>query len=279
MRSLLLLVLAAAVFGVAPLSVRGGPMLGAALPIVLCVALAVVVSGQVSGVAVALGAVAAFVGTFAWAMAPALGGAITLALVYAERSLRIRTLRAIGAHVGLALLAGAAAGLLAASFSASPLASHAVAVTMCAVLAMLPLVIEADDRRVLLLEAAAATLGAPLASTLLEGAALLRHDETLDRETAAKIKKTWLSLERLIEARLRLEGKARSKGDTAVLVREMLDRQIIEHVTSLSRARAAAATATAAEVGIDDQAVRDVHARGEALDERSRAMVEMGDTP
>ena len=55
----------------------------------------------------------------------------------------------------------------------------------------------------------------------------------------------------------------------------MLDRQITEHIATLTRAYTAVTTMGAAEVGIDDSAVREAHARGEALDEQSRAIVEV----
>lgn len=150
---------------------------------------------------------------------------------------------------------------------------------MCAVLAALPYLVEADDPRVLFLEAAARRIGPPVASTLLDGVELLRCDLTpLDRETRANVEKSWRSLERIVEARLAiLRGSARTgRGETAALVTAMVDRQITEHVASLTRAYAAAATMGAAEAGIDDRALRDVDARGEALDEQTRALVEVG---
>jgi hypothetical protein len=141
-----------------------------------------------------------------------------------------------------------------------------------------PLLVHADDARVLSLEDAAKRVGAPLATTLLEGAELLRCGDVslLDKVTARNVKKSWRSLDRLVEARLAMQQGNARRGDTAAMVTAMVDRQITEHIASLTRAYAAVTTAGAAEVGIDDSAIRDVHARGEALEVQSRAIVEAG---
>ncbi len=279
MHPLLLLASAGGLFAALPYAARGGQWTGTVVPMALSIAFAVAAAGRPGGLAVMAGAVAAFAGSLAWSMMPALGGSVVVGLAYAERSLRVRPLRARLVHLGLALVAGGAAGALAASYAASPLLPRGVAVVMCAVLAALPYLVEADDPRVLFLEAAARRIGPPVASTLLDGVELLRCDLTpLDRETRANVEKSWRSLERIVEARLAiLRGSARTgRGETAALVTAMVDRQITEHVASLTRAYAAAATMGAAEAGIDDRALRDVDARGEALDEQTRALVEVG---
>jgi len=277
-----LLTSAAGLFTVLPGASRGGLVTGTLLPMLLAIMLAVAVSGRVSGIAVIAGALAAFAGSLAWTFVPALGGAVVVGLAYAERTLRVRAARIRIVHASLATLAGAAAGALSAGYASSPPLYRGVAVVMCAVLAAIPLFIDADDPRVTLLEAAASKLGGPMAATLLDGVELLRCGDTalLDRETAANVKKSWRSLERLLEARLAMvpgSGTANvRRGETAAMVTAMVDRQITEHIASLGRAYAAVTTAGAAEVGIDDSALRDVHARGEALDEQSRAIVEVG---
>jgi hypothetical protein len=55
----------------------------------------------------------------------------------------------------------------------------------------------------------------------------------------------------------------------------MLDARLAEHVTALARAYAAVDTARAAELGLDDVALRTVESAGEALDHVSRAMIEV----
>jgi len=274
----LLLSTAACLFGALPYAGRSGPVLGAIVPVALAIAFAVAASGRVNGVAVMAGAVAALASSVAWGVLPALGGALAVGLGYAERTLRVRSARAKGVHVGLALFAGGAAGTLAATYGASALVHRGVALLMCAVLATLPLLVAADDARVMTLESAAARLGPPIAGPLLDGVTLLRCGDTglLDRETAANVERSWRSLERLIDARLAMHAGATRRGDTAALVTAMVDRQITEHIASLTRAYAAVTTIGAAEAGLDDSALREVHARGEALDEQSRAIVEVG---
>jgi len=293
MGPVLLLLSAGGLFTFLPSASRGGVIAGTLLPLLLAVAFAVAVAGRPAGVAIMAGAVAAFAGSVAWAIFPPLGGAVVIGLGYAERTFRVRPLRARIAHLVLAVVAGAVAGLLSSAYAASPALLRGVAVVMCCVLTAIPLLVPAEDPRTLLLEDAARKLGAPLAATLLDGAELLRCGDPslLDRETAANVKKSWNALDRLLEARLAMlggtSGRTRSHDvaargpvhparDTDAMVTAMVDRQIMEHVASLTRAYAAVTTMGAAEVGIDDSAVREVHARGEALDEQSRAIVEVG---
>jgi len=279
--ALILAALASAggVFTVLPGQPRGGPLLGTLLPILVTVAFAVAVSGRPNAVALMAGAVAALVGSVAWAVIPELGGALVVGLAYAERSLRVRPLRLRLVHVGLAVAVGAGAGALAEAYASAPLLYRSVAVVMCAVVSLVPFFMEADAPGVRVLEDAAKQLGPPIAAALLDGAELLRCDTSLlDRETASNVRKSWRSLEKLVEARLAMAGGGgpTRRGETAAMVTAMVDRQITEHIASLTRAYAAVTTMGAAEVGIDDTALRDVHARGEALDEQSRAIVEVG---
>jgi hypothetical protein len=280
--SLVVLALSAGgLFTALPSAAKSGPLVGTLVPIALAVTFAIAAAGRPSTAATMAGAVAAFAGSIAWTMFPVLGGAVLLGVAYAERSARVRPVRARVVHVGLAVLAGGAAGALTSAYASAPLPHRAVAIVMGSVLATLPLFVPADDPRVHLLEAAARRLGAPLAATLLEGVELLRCGDTslLDRETASTVRKSWRSLDRLIEARLAMLGgapTASKKSETATMVTAMVDRQITEHVATLTRAYAAVTTAGAAEIGLDDSAVREVHARGEALDEQSRAIVEVG---
>jgi hypothetical protein len=277
MRPALLLAAAAALFLVLPQVGRAGAVSGTLLPVALAVAFAVVVAGRPSGTAIMAGALAAFAGSVVWSVAPSLAGGIVVGLGYAERTLRVRTVRTRALHLALALTSGAIAGALAASYAASPTALHGVALALCAVLSTTPLLVTADDARVALLESAAGRLGPPVSVALHEAAELLRCGDSalLDRETAAHVETSWRALDRLIEARLRIRVGVSSRSESARLVREMLDKQITEHVTSLIRGVTASRTVGAAEVGLDDTAFRDVDARGDVLDEQTRAMVEV----
>jgi hypothetical protein len=151
---------------------------------------------------------------------------------------------------------------------------------MASVLACAPLLVPADDMRVRRLESAAEALGAPLATHLLDGADLLRCSDIglLDRETRARVAKSWRALERLLEARLAMQSSpSRQVGrETAAAVTSMLDRRILTTLESITRAYAAATTVEAASAGFDDSAARSAHDRGEVLDDgRGRASTMM----
>src|SRR5204862_3078768 len=125
----------------------------------------------------------------------------------------------------------------------------AVAVLVAAVLAALPLLVEADDPLAHALTEAAGLVNEPARQSLLDGAELRRnaHEVPLDRATFTRVKTTWQSLLRLAEARVRLERSrpqallriaARSAPDVegppppvsaANAVLTMVDQRIAEH--------------------------------------------------
>jgi len=273
MRPVLLLATGAGLFAALSHAPRSSALTGTLLPMLLALAFAVTLAGRPSGGALVAGALSAFLGSVTWLIAPSLGGAVALLLAYAERTVRVRGMRVRALHLTLAAVAGTAAAALSASYASAPPELLTVAFALVAVLCTVPLLVAADDPRVVALESAASTLGPPLSASLYTAAELLRCEELglLDRETLVDVRRSWRSLERLVLARLRVRGG----GETARLVTDSLERQIAEHVASLGRAAVAATTVGAAEAGIDDRALRDVRARGEALEERSRAMVEV----
>jgi hypothetical protein len=203
----------------------------------------------------------------------------------------VRGRRAVALHIGAALLGGALAGIAASSFSAAPLTVRAIAVVVAAVLLALPLLIGADDPMAHALDQAASDLepgGAKTTSAALrEGAELRRaqDDELLDRKTVKQLRRTWASLLRLAEARVRLVRVSERPGSAAAVsgavrreataaVAKRLDERIAEHVAALSKAIAAAGAARAAEVSLDDTALRGVETAGESLEQVSRAIVD-----
>ncbi len=129
----------------------------------------------------------------------------------------------------------------------------------------------------------------PAKGTLLAGADLRRNadDALLDRATSRTVRHTWRALVRLAEARLRVQrarvartspstdGRASPTESPTDAVLSMLDARIAEHVAALARAYAAVDTARAAELGLDDVALRTVESAGEALDHVSRAMIDV----
>jgi MFS family permease len=283
MRKLAFLAAALLLAEVAPAAAKLGVVPGALALVALGVMLAIAASGVPSALAVAGGAAGAFAGGVLASASPAAAGAALVALCYGERTSRVRGRRAVALHIGAALLGGALAGIAASSFSAAPLTVRAIAVVVAAVLLALPLLIGADDPMAHALDQAASDLepgGAKTTSAALrEGAELRRaqDDELLDRKTVKQLRRTWASLLRLAEARVRLVRVSEGPGSAAAVsgaVAKRLDERIAEHVAALSKAIAAAGAARAAEVSLDDTALRGVETAGESLEQVSRAIVD-----
>ena len=276
MRKLAFLVAAVCALGGAPFAARLGVVGGSLGLVLLGVVLAIAASGSVHALALASGAVGAFASTLATPLSAAGGGAILLAFVFAERTTRIRSRGARIAHVAAALATGAIAGGLASSYAASSPAVRAVSLVVAAVLAALPLLIDADDPIAHALDAAALGVTEPAHTALRAGAALRRsvEDVVIDRATTRQVRSTWRSLLRLAEARVRLEHRVAAPASPTDGVRRMLDGRIAEHVAALSRALIAVDAASAARLGLDDVARRNVDAVGESLESLSEAMME-----
>jgi hypothetical protein len=154
-----------------------------------------------------------------------------------------------------------------------------VAVLVAGVLVAIPLLVDADDPVAHTLEGTASLVPEPAKKALLQGAELRRNvrDIPLDRETRRHVHKTWGAFLKLAEARLRLERTraVRTEGSPAEAVVKMVDAKLADHVAALSRAYTAADTVRAAEVGLDDAALKNVETAGEELDEVSRAIVDV----
>ncbi len=282
MRKILLLVAAACAFGLAPLATRFGVVPGSAWLVALAVGLALAASGAFQSLAVAGGAAGALAGTVLGSVSPAAGGAVLVALAFAERTSRVRGTQARLLHVGSTLLVGALAGSLAAAYGSASPAVRAVAVVVAAVLVALPLLVDADDPLAHALESASARVSDPARAALRDGAELRRQVEDVPGDVAADkgVHRTWGTLLKLANARVRLErNRARAQrepaGATALAVVEMVDQRIRDHVTALSRAYTAADTARAAAVGLDDAALKSALHVGESLEDVSRAMVDV----
>ncbi|WP_394843444.1 hypothetical protein LZC95_41150 [Pendulispora brunnea] len=284
MKKALFLGLAAITFASAPLAERLGHVGGSLLLVAMGVLLAWAASESANAMAAGFGAIGAFGGSVLGTVSPAIGAAVLTALVYAERTSRVRESGARVIHVGGALLGGALAGTVSAAYATAHLEVRAVAIVVAAVLVLLPLLIEADDPTAHALEAWSRDLSAvaPIATAdvLRRGAELRRTagDAPLERDAARRVSQTWRSLLRLAEARGRLQRNAPSADDkdtTKAAVVEMLDHRISEHVAALTRAYTAVDTVHAATVGLDDAALRGVDTVGESLEEASQALVEV----
>jgi hypothetical protein len=123
-------------------------------------------------------------------------------------------------------------------------------------------------------------------TALREGAELRRTVDAaaLDRKTAREVEGTWRSLLRLAEARARIERShaARAKarpggaplGSHAQGILRKLDVRITEHVAALTRAYTAVDTAKAAEISLDDRALRSAETIGESFEEVSKVIAD-----
>lgn len=281
MRKLSLLFAAAATFGVAPYAARLGVVGGSLLIVALGVLLAVAASESFNALAVGSGAVGALAAGVLGTVSPAVAAAALVGLAYAERSSRVRGGTARAVHVGISLGAGALAGALSNAFVAASPAIRGVAVVVAAVLTGLPLLVEADDALAHALDSDAELITGPSQAALHEGAELRRtaHDMPLERATGQRVQSTWRALLRLAEVRVRLERNRGTRPATspAEQVASMVDQRIRDHVLALGRAYSAVDTKKAAEVGLDDAALRSVETIGESLDDVSRAIVEVKD--
>jgi hypothetical protein len=280
MKKALLLVCASAAFGLAPFASKLGLVPGSAWLVLLGVAFALAASGSFNAIAVAAGALGALGGTVLGSVSAAIGGAVLVALAYAERTIRVRSTHGRLLHVGAALGTGALAGAIATAYGSASPAVRGVAVVVAAVLVALPLLVEADDPLAHALEGASKLVSDPARASLRDGAELRRqaHDIPLADDAAKGVQKTWGALSKLAEVRVRLE-RSRGQGDAsktpAGAVVDMVDGRIRDHVTALARAYTAADTVRAASVGLDDAALKNVENTSEGLEDVSRALVDV----
>jgi hypothetical protein len=283
MRKISLLIAAACAFGAAPYVNALGHVGGSLALLGLALVLAFCASGGIFALAAAFGAGGAFASVVLGSVSPAAAGAALVGLAFAERTMRVRGGTARLVHVGAALVGGALAGSLSNAYAFSSPAVRIVAVLVAGVLVALPLLVDADDPVAYTLEGTASLVPEPAKKALLDGADLRRNvrDVPLDTETTRHVRKTWSALLKLAEARVRLErtravraGADPSTSPAAAVV-AMVDAKIADHVTALSRAYTAADTVRAAELGLDDIALKNVETAGENLDEVSRAIVDV----
>lgn len=292
MKKLAFVVASTSLFAFAPLAARFGPVAASLALVWLAVLVALFASGSLQSLAIGSGALGALGSGILAATSPAAAGAVLVAAAFAERTTRVRSRTARAVHVLLALVGGALAGSLSHAYTLASLPLFAVAAVVAGVLAALPLVVEADDPVAHALTEAAEMVSQPAKQALLDGAALRRSMHEVgdfgDRAALARIRTTWQSLLRLAEARTRLErsrpARVRVAADlegpppppsAAESVLDMVDRRIADHVSVLSRAYSAADSVTAARIGLDDSALKNVESMGESMEEVSRALVEV----
>lgn len=287
MKKIAFLVAAASLFAAVPIASRFGPVASAVTLVWMAVLLAIFASGVANSTNVAAGAIGAFGSGILASVSPAAAGAILVAAAFAERTTRVKSKTARAVHVLVALVGGALAGTLATAFTAASTPVFAVSIVCAAILAALPMLVEADDPVAHALEQAAVDVAEPAKASLLAGAELRRtaQDVPLDADTQARVKQTWKSLLRLAEARTRLERTRPrfrvatttepSSKHPADQVLGMVDQKIADHVAVLGRAYTAVDTARAAAASLDTTALDNTAHASDSLEEVSRALAEV----
>jgi MFS family permease len=289
MKRIAFVIAAASLFAFAPIADRFGPIPSSIALVWLGVLLAIFASGASAThgfpLAIGTGALGAFgAGVLAPTSAAAAGAVVVLA-AFVERTTRVRSRNGRALHVLLALVSGGLAGSLSDAYAGGAPMVFGIAVLVAAILAALPLLVEADDPVAYALTISAGLVGEPAKASLMGGAELRRSAGLvpLDRATSARVKTTWRSLLRLADARVRLERsrplQVGAPGTAADAVVGMLDQRIADHVSVLSRAYTAVDAVSAARIGIDDVALKNVESMGESLDDVSRALVEVRGDP
>jgi hypothetical protein len=288
---------AALVFAVWPLAAASGAEIaskltifvpGVVAPVGLAILLAISVSGGASAVAVAYGAFGALAAGLlapgheqANDLASVSAGSVLLAAAYAERTGRVRGRGSKLLHLATAAVAGGIAAGVVASFAHAHVGVRAVAIVVAAVVATIPHIVAADDLVASSLDAASREVDEPAKGALAAGADLRRNadDALLDRATSRTVRRTWRALVRLAESRLRVHRSRAARAvpgrGVADVVLTMLDTRIAEHVAAIARAYSAVDTARAAELGLDDAALRTTQSAGEALEHVSSAIVDV----
>jgi hypothetical protein len=272
---------AALLFAVWPSTALMGTIPGAVASVGLAVLLATAASGGANALAMAYGAVGALSAGVLSPGASVAGGSLLLLAAYGERTGRVRSRAAKLVHLAAAAGGGAAAGAVVASFAQAPPGVRAVAVIVAAVIAAIPHVVSADDLVASALDGVAREVGEPAKGALAAGADLRRNadDALLDRATSRAVRRTWRALVRLAEARLRVQRsravRAAPSPGAADGVLALLDARISDHVGAIARAYSAVDAVRAAELGLDDAALRAAQSAGEALDHVSSAIVDV----
>jgi hypothetical protein len=273
---------AAAVLGLGPLLYRLSPLAGSLGAVALAIALACAVSGGATSLAVGTGALGSLAGALLGGVTAPSGGAVLLGAIYVDRLLRVRGRAAGAAHLVLSLVAGAGAAQIVHTYIGAPLPVRLVALSMAVVVALLPLLVPADDALAHTLESLARDLPPDLTRLLREAADLRRqvHDVVLPPAAQANAVRSWRTLRELAQARTRLEaarkvgtgrlgtlraltsppsslspiaagGTGDIQGAHEDAMTNLVERRIEEHVAALARAYSSVDSAYAVALGLD----------------------------
>jgi hypothetical protein len=279
MKRLVYLAAIAGAFFALPIANRYGPFISVGALVAIGVALALLASAHANSLSVAGGAFAALGAGVMGTTSAVAAGAVFIMLVFAERTLRVRGNLPRAAHVLLCLVGGGMSGAITAAYTGATPLVYGVACATAAIIAGLPLLVDADDPVAHLLDVTASGLPQPARGALLDGAELRRQtrDVPLDEDVEKSVHNTWKSLVKLAHARAKVEPHVRggrsSRHVTGVVA--MLDKRIRDHVTLLARALTAMDTAQAARLGLDDSALRSVANASDVLEATGEALVDV----
>lgn len=245
----------------------------AVLAALLSVAGAVTLSALCVGALTPASAAGGAVGAFAFmALAPyslPLAGAVSMACVFAARSLRARTVLWGAAHALVALLCGAAGAWIVHSFGAGALSVRIAAVGVGGIVAAAPLLVPVDDAVCFALRTLAGQATGALRWRLLRAAILRRRcdgvSELLSRQARRRMDRAFQAL--VVTARARLD-RSRPGG-------ELLDRRIRAYVSALGRALRAAESASALTTDLDDKILAELRLEKDDLEARVEGLNEV----
>lgn len=240
------------------------------------VLLASAISGRFNWAAVSFGAMGAFVGAALRTTSFAAAGAVVLACVFAERTLRVRGGIGRAVHAAMALVGGAAAMYLASVFGARDVSLFGVSIAVGTALCALPLLIDADDSLAAELDRISKLVPAAIGGELRGAAQMRRHgkDVVMDADVAKNVDGTFDTLLRLAEARVRIGRATEVDVESGKKVAALVDGKIVLCVTAIRKAFAASDTVRAYATAQDDQQLHALSAKSESIEEVNRTLLE-----
>ena len=276
LKRLSFVVLTATVLGATAWFDRLSPIPSALLLVTTTVLLACSASGGFNWATVSFAAIGAFLGAALRGTSFVVAGAVVLAAVFAERTLRVRGGVGRTVHLGASLLAGSAAMFLAQAFGARDMSLFGVAIAVGTALCALPLLIDADDAVAAELDRISKVVPANVAQELRNAAQMRRRakDVAMDADVAKNVDGTFETLLRLAEARVRVQAASESDGESAQKVAALVDGKISLCASAIRKALAASDAVRAYATARDDQELHALSAKSESIEEVSRTLLE-----
>ena len=276
LKRLSFVVLTATVLGATAWFDRLSPIPSALLLVTTTVLLACSASGGFNWATVSFAAIGAFLGAALRGTSFVVAGAVVLAAVFAERTLRVRGGVGRTVHLGASLLAGSAAMFLAQAFGARDMSLFGVAIAVGTALCALPLLIDADDAVAAELDRISKVVPANVAQELRNAAQMRRRakDVAMDADVAKNVDGTFETLLRLAEARVRVQAASESDGESAQKVAALVDGKISLCASAIRKALAASDAVRAYATARDDQELHALSATSESIEEVSRTLLE-----